>query len=251
MKTHCLLIALLMAFGARAQTVTDRIYLNDSITVYEGLMVEQAPAKYIKIYRFKQKDTIQVMLKEVWKMVKVYPPPDTPKKQLAPPPVKKENERKARTAFAELFGAAVFYSANFEQRLHKKGGDGWGLRAGLGIMPASALADSGSLRAWLLAIPLGATYLWGEKNHFLECGAGITYFLRLSGSTENNNNANNRYDAYFLGLQRKASQVTGNFTFGYRFIARNNGLMAGLAFMPVIGNDFFLTNFGLKIGYQF
>jgi hypothetical protein len=249
-------VLLFCCLGTHAQTVTDRIFLNDSTTVYEGLMVEQAPARYIKIFRLKEKDTIQVMMKDIWKMVKVYPVADTPKQKLPPPPVKKPRERNARTAFAELMGNAIFYSANFEQRLHKKNTDGWGLRAGLTVINGSLRADSGTARAWLLGIPLGVNHLLGEKNHFLEAGAGVTYFFKLSvkGGAFNAGIPEavaNDFSARFLRRDLKTSRVTGNFTLGYRYISSNNGLMIGVAFIPVIGHHFFLPHWGLKLGYQF
>ena len=248
MKQTTLLIFLLFSLTLHAQTVTDRIFLTDSVTVYEGLMVEQAPAKYIKILRFKEKDTIQVMLKDVWKMVKVYPLADTLKKKTKS---SKKEDRNARTAFAELFGNGVFYSVNFEQRLHQKGMDGWGLRVGLNVIYPKLFLDSGrSASGVLLGIPLGVNHLYGGKKHFLEWGAGVTYFLALPGNNNSELTPNN-VNSSWLGMELKTSRVMGNFTLGYRHISEHNGLMYGAAIVPTFGHDFFLPLVAVKFGYQF
>lgn len=248
MKKATFFLCMLCGITLHAQTVTDRIFLTDSVTVYEGLMVEQSPARYIKILRFKEKDTIQVMLKDIWKMVKVYPAADTVKMK---PKRGKNAERNARTAFAELLGNGVFYSVNFEQRLHKKGMDGWGLRVGLNVIRPTLFRDSGrSVSRFMLGIPLGVNYLFGEKKHFLEWGAGVTYFIGLPGNGSSELTPNN-VSARLLGRELKTSRVMGNFTLGYRHIVQNNGLVYGAAFVPVIGNDFFLPLVSVKFGYQF
>lgn len=45
-------------FSQQINYPTDKIYLNDSVTVYEGLIIEQASAKYVKIVRTKEKDKL-------------------------------------------------------------------------------------------------------------------------------------------------------------------------------------------------
>jgi hypothetical protein len=244
MKKIFILLLTFNTLNLSAQKVTDLIYLTDSVTVYEGLMVEQAPAKYIRVLRFKEKDTVQVMLKNVWKMVKVYPVADTVQKK-----AKRKEERNTRTAFAELLGNGVYYSINFEQRLHPKQKSGWALRAGLNVIFPKLTGDSSYVfKQTYLGIPLGVNYLYGRSNHYVEWGAGITYFLRISGDDPNQLDSP---EQQFLKFKIRTSRVMGNFTLGYRYISENNGLMFGLAFNPTIGHDFFLPLPSVKIGYRF
>jgi hypothetical protein len=100
----------------------------------------------------------------------------------------------------------------------------------------------------LLGIPLGVNYLYGRSNHYVEWGAGITYFVRISGDEPNQYVSR---EQHFLKFKVRTSRVMGNFTLGYRYVSENNGLMLGVAFTPTIGHDFFLPLPSVKIGYRF
>lgn len=91
----------------------------------------------------------------------------------------KEADRKNRPApnsvFAEMLGAGVWYSVNYERRVI----DDLGVRAGLSYMTFGASASSGTTTASvgysMFNIPVTAEYLGVRSGkHGLEAGGGVT-----------------------------------------------------------------------------
>lgn len=71
-KTILFIIASWLTLSANAQLM-ESVYLKDSVTVYRGVILEQSPAKYPRIYRMPEKDTITVALTDIWKIVRDVP----------------------------------------------------------------------------------------------------------------------------------------------------------------------------------
>jgi hypothetical protein len=238
---------LLISASLHAQVFVEKVYLNDSTTVYEGLIIEQAPTRYIKIARSKEKDTITVNLKDIWKLTKEYPKVDSAQKQITPP-AGKSSSNTGRSVYAEALGIAGLYSLNYDTRLVKGKQDGWGIRAGLEYARVRTVNYYGdTLQQHVLGVPLMLNYLLGKSNNFLELGIGVTYFVRrpmgalLSEKEE--------YTVPKLGIRLPA--ILGSLMIGYRYAPPGKGIMFGISFNPLIGNNYGYPSVGLKIGYKF
>ena len=241
-----ILISLLLVISAKAfsQQInypTDKIYLNDSVTIYEGLIIEQAPAKYVKIIRTKEKDTVQVAMKDIWKMLRIHPVQETPPKA---DPVKKKNV-KNRYVYTEILGTGGLYSLNYDFRFDKTSLNKWGLRAGIEYLPLNTYNYSGDKLIYsTVLIPFMVNYLIGKKNNFLELGLGAVYVLKW----KHGKLKSEEYEYFIRNINRRIPKSYGAFSIGYRHIPLKGKIMWGIAVTPLIGNSFILPNIGIKIG---
>ncbi|MCE3282407.1 MAG: hypothetical protein K0Q66_1144 [Chitinophagaceae bacterium] len=246
MKLLLSIFLLLVSASLHSQSFVEKVYLNDSITVYEGLIIEQAPTRYIKIARSREKDTITVYLKDIWKLTKEYPKADTTKRQTSP--ATKPLSATGKAVYLEALGIGGLYSLNFDTRLVKGKQDGWGIRAGLEYCRVRTINYYGdTLQQDVFGLPLMVNYLLGKGNNFLELGLGVTYFIRrpngelLSEQEE--------YTIPKLGIRPPA--VLGSMMVGYRYVPEGKGMMFGASFNPLLGNNYGYPSVGLKIGYKF
>lgn len=221
----------------------DKIYLNDSVTVYEGLIVEQAPAKYVRIVRKPRGDTLQVWMNEIWKMVRVYPVADT----VRIIPQVKQKIRHNKFVFMELLGSGGLYSFNFDFRCNKQIVNKWGLRTGAAYLPLNTVNYSGDVQRFhTFLIPFLVNYLCGKKNGFLELGLGAVYvFKKPQGVLQAN-----EYEYFIKNINRRIPNVYGAFSVGYRRHPVKGGIMWGVSVSPIIGNSFLIPSIGIKIGYS-
>lgn len=130
------------------------------------------------------------------------------------------------TFYFELGGNGGFYSVNYDRIILRVKIVHLSIRTGYSVFPSKNNEDFNYI------IPLEAILLFGEKNNFLELGAG------KSIEYESNNNSSN---------------IT-TFRFGYRYIS-DKGLMARAGVVPIVfslfGNDVVGIWAGLGIGYAF
>ncbi len=245
--TYLHLIMLLSTFFASAQQFKERVYLKDSITFYEGYIIEQAPSKYVKIYRLVEKDTLTVLLNDVLKLTKVYTI-DSVKKNIKSI---KQNIQSTYTkvAFAEILGNAIIYSLNYDMRTAKGVRDKWGFRIGIEHVGLSATDSITTKNTWVkvTAIPFGLNYLIGKRKGFLELGLGATYF-HLKGKDFVIDNLDKYSDDI---LYYNNGFMIGTFNIGYRHVPINNGIMYRCTFSPLLLGSAFIPFVGFGVGYHF
>jgi hypothetical protein len=238
------------SFMTKAQQFKERVYLKDSITFYEGYVIEQAPAKYVKIFRLVQKDTITVPLTDVLKLTKIFVL-DTvvkveSKKQMILP-----NNKYQKVAFVELLGAGGLYSINYDMRTAKGKRDAWGFRVGLEKIVANITDTSGGVtekaRIRFTAIPVVLNYLFGKKKGFLELGIGATYF-KFNGESTSISTIERYQEETF---RQSFGSIIGTFNVGYRHVPYNKGFMYRVALTPLLIEDSFVPFIGLGLGYHF
>ncbi len=248
-KTFFFLIIInFCATTCNAQQFKERVYLKDSITFYEGYIIEQAPAKYVKIYRLKEKDTITTQLTDVLRITKMYTL-DTFVK--AKPTVKLIKPRYTKVAFVELLGAAGLFSVNYDMRTAKGKRDGWGFRFGLERITTNSTDTTGGITETneikFTAIPIVLNYLFGKRKSFLELGVGATYF-KFNGKTTGVASV----ETYQLEIfKEKFGYIFGTFNIGYRHVPYKGGFMYRIAFTPLLISDVFVPFFGFGFGYHF
>ncbi len=229
-------------FSQQFNYPTDKIYLNDSVTIYEGLIIEQAPAKYIKIVRTKEKDTIQVLMTDIWKMMRIHPVQEAPSKV---EPTKKKKV-KNKFVFAELLGSGGVYSFNYDFRFDKTTINKWGLRTGIEYLPLNTYNYSGDKLTYSTVLfPFMVSYLIGKRNKLFELGLGAVYVFKW----RHGQLKAEEYEYFVRTINRRIPKSYGVFSVGYRHNPVKGRIMWGIGATPLIGNSFIVPNIGLKIGY--
>jgi hypothetical protein len=244
------IIFLLHAFICAAQQFKERVYLKDSITFYEGYVIEQAPAKYVKIYRLLEKDTMTVPLADVLKLTKIYVT-DTVVKPKPKKKITSVDDRYQKVTFVELLGAGGLYSVNFDMRTAKGKRDAWGFRVGMEKIVANITDSVGVVveksRISFTAIPIVLNYLFGKRKGFLEVGIGATYFNFKSNSTGTTSIETYQEETF----KESFGSIIGSFNIGYRHVPFTNGFMYRVAFTPLLLNNIFVPFMGFGLGYHF
>jgi hypothetical protein len=240
-KVFSTLFFLFFVIVVWAQQFKERVYLKDSITFYEGYVIEQAPAKYVKIYRLQEKDTMTVPLTDVLKLTKIYVI-DTVEKIKAKKKLNKTIENKyQKVAFIELLGAGGLYSINYDMRTAKGKRDGWGFRVGVEKVVANITDTSVSgvvekSRISFTAIPIVLNYLFGKRKGFLELGVGATYF-KFKGESNSISTIERYQEETF---NQSFGSIIGSFNIGYRHVPYKNGFMYRVALTPLLIEDNFV-----------
>lgn len=234
-----------------AQQFKERVYLKDSLTFYEGYIIEQAPAKYVKIYRLIEKDTMTVPLVDVLKLTKIYII-DTLEKIKLKKKINNTNDNKyQKVAFIELLGAGGLYSINYDMRTAKGRRDGWGFRVGyeriVTIISDSTPTEKAQSRISFTAIPVVLNYLFGKRKGFLELGIGATYFKFIGRATGIASIESYQQETF----KESFGSVIGNFNIGYRHVPYKRGFMYRVAFTPLLVEDTFVPFIGIGLGYHF
>ncbi len=150
----------------------------------------------------------------------------------------------ARTArnsvFIELGGSGVLYSINYDRVINEY----FSVRAGLEYMSVSASVSAGgstaSAKATFLGIPVIGNFLWGNENHKLEVGAGLTIF-RVTGSASS-------LDAVASG---SGVAPVGTGVIGYRYAPHDGGFTFRAGFTPLFSKEGWQPWGGLSFGYLF
>lgn len=110
------------------------------------------------------------------------------------------NDEKKMAAYAELGGACLVTSANFEMMFVQSSKFNFGARSGLGI---GVVAGDLSL-----ALPVHATFLVGNGNHFYEGGIGFTVLAGANLQLHTNH-------GYRYQPKGKSFFIRGNLNFLY------------------------------------
>lgn len=142
-----------------------------------------------------------------------------------------ENTNQVRVknaVYLELAGNGVGYSFNYERRLTNQL---WG-RIGAGYVPVPFVRFA--------ALPLGVSYLFGNKANFFETGLVTTF-------------AYANVEALFDSEDGQEFGVILSPIIGYRFQPQENNLFFKIAFTPLFTpfETRFLPSGGLSVGYSF
>lgn len=240
-----LTIFILFFTDGKAQFI-EKIYLKDSITIHTGWIVEQVPQDYIKLLRLKEKDTIVVKTEDIWKIVRVI----DPRNPLVP---FGQKVRREQAIYAEALGNGFFYSLNYDARLKKNTTDGWGARAGIGMISISAEDTLNNLkgRVAITSIPIVANYIVGKKRSGLELGIGPTIVLAKLKNLRNSSPGNVSTGTNILNEPITSNQVFLTGAIGYRYRSLNNGFLFRIGLTPYLSDGTINMLGGVSLGYVF
>jgi hypothetical protein len=133
--------------------------------------------------------------------------------------------------FAEIGGAGIAISINYDMRFKKGQKDGFGFRGGIGYFAAG--------NNTVFTVPLQVNYLYGKDGTYLELGLGGTF-------------VNSRGDNYSSPVW-EFDTVTGmaaTATIGVRY-EPNKALNFRLGYVPIYSTYGFTNAGGFSIGYTF
>lgn len=152
-----------------------------------------------------------------------------------------------RAIYAELYGAGLTYSLNYDFRFDKNNLESWGMRVGAGVLASSR---SGYTER-LLTLPIQFNKLAGKNHHFFEYGGGATLvYFRGRGSTPGSEFVNRDYK--FLLNFENTPTLMGTLSIGYRYIPKDSGFTFRANFSPFFNNTgFWLLFGGISGGYAF
>jgi hypothetical protein len=233
MKHYLVLVFCCCAAQVSGQKFIERVYMKDSSTVYEGYIIEQTPAKNVKIYRLKEKDTLQVALIDVWKITKLN------EVQKRAKPLTQAPNRYYKSVYFEYYGRTYSYSLNFDMRTERGRRNGWGINAGLGALTATGKPGTRIL------VPFGGNYLFGEHKEFLEVGVGAV-FMFYPGGADSVWGVDSRW-----GVDKRKDFAYGTVAVGYRHLPKANGITWRATYSLILIRQRFEPWYGLSIGYQF
>lgn len=144
-----------------------------------------------------------------------------------------------KVVFAELAGDGLTLTANYDMRLKRNRNDGFGIRAGAGMVPDKYFDD-------YITVPLGINYIVGQRKHGFETGLGITLLYNVSGN-----------ENFFIDLDADEAhpKLTSAemLTIGYRYQATRGLMLRATNSFMYIGKGYFYPPLwpGISIGYSF
>jgi len=152
-----------------------------------------------------------------------------------------------RSVYAELWGAGLTYSLNYDFRFDKNDINSWGMRVGAGALASS----SSEYSERLLTVPVQLNKLLGKDRHFFEFGGGGTLiYFRGHGLSPGSEFINKDYN-FFLDFANTPT-LMGTLNAGYRFIPMDNGFTFRANLAPYFNHTGFWFFFGgISAGYAF
>jgi len=155
-------------------------------------------------------------------------------------------EKRQTSVFIEFLGNGILSSANVEVMAKKGTTSGWAFRAGIGGAGIDGYADDGErFSAGLIALPLQATYIVGERRSAFEAGFGLTTIYVNASVDGDFGNGRETIGGRGFG-------TLGFLNMGYRLKPLKNGFLLKVNWTPAISNTgFYPSWFGLSLGYSF
>lgn len=149
---------------------------------------------------------------------------------------------KNKSLYAELGGAAIAFSLNFDQRFTKSA-SGFGYRVGTGFYPQSKFNQStvnpGFVKIFILTIPAQINYVLQIKDSpsSIEAGLGLTFTSKRVEIFDTDGGSEHSY--FTAALMYRRIPTNG----------RHINWRVG--FTPFYNSDVILLSAGASIGYQF
>ncbi len=132
--------------------------------------------------------------------------------------------RRKKYVFIEFLGNGGLVSGNFDMRLKADRNDGFGIRAGAGLVGN------------YITLPLGLNYIIGKNRSGFETGIGITPAIYAGANPRD-----------FIGAPLDAA---GFLSAGYRLQSTNGFMLRANAAVAFTGSYFIFGFPGLSIGYR-
>jgi hypothetical protein len=164
-----------------------------------------------------------------------------------------------RRIFAELGGAGLIYSFNYDFRFDQNKLESWGMRIGAGGYYRNDTDEFGT-NGGVLTIPIQFTRLLGSKRNFFEVGVGTTFIY--SRFTDNYydytpdgltiRKRESRKDFDFILNSGDTPALMGTLNLGYRHIPTDGGFSFSANLTPVFNHrGFWPLWLGIGLGYAF
>ncbi len=144
-----------------------------------------------------------------------------------------------RSVYAELYGAGLTYSVNYDFRFDKNNINSWGMRFGAGAWRTGGTEFSDTF----ISIPVQLNKLIGKNRHFLEYGGGATLIYFRGRSTSAGSEFVNKNYNFFLDFNNTPS-LMGTLNVGYRFIPNDDGFTFRANVAPFFNDTGFWLLFG-------
>jgi hypothetical protein len=148
----------------------------------------------------------------------------------------------SKSAFLELGGNGLGFSANFDARF-KKEDKGLGFRAGIGFFPGVRAGDNSvTIFSWptILSVPVGINYLAGKAPNYFEAGLGTTYLY-----------AKGHFTFFFFGTDGTLRQLVFIPSAGYRYAKPGRSFQFRISITPYIFSGGTAFYGGISVGYKF
>lgn len=153
----------------------------------------------------------------------------------------------SQSFYAELGGAGLAYSFNYDYRFDKTDINSWGMRVGAGGWSR----NDNNYSEGLLTVPIQVNRLLGKSRHFFEFGGGATFiYYRDRNSWGNTEYVYKNFN--FILDSGNTPAFMGTLNMGYRKIPEDGGFSFRANLTPLFNHTGFWPLFGgVSFGYAF
>jgi hypothetical protein len=153
----------------------------------------------------------------------------------------------SQSIYAELGGAGLAYSFNYDFRFDKADINSWGMRVGAGGWSR----NDRNYSEGLLTVPVQVNRLLGKSRHFFEFGGGATFiYYRDRSSWGGNDYVYKNFN--FILDSGNTPAFMGTLNMGYRKIPEDGGFTFRANITPLFNHTGFWPLFGgVSFGYAF
>ncbi|UJP63403.1 hypothetical protein [Mongoliitalea daihaiensis] len=154
--------------------------------------------------------------------------------------------------YAELGGAGLAYSFNYDFRFDKDDINSWGMRIGAGGWSRRDRSWGNSSEG-LLTMPIMLNKLYGRDTHFFEMGLGTTFIYYRDRWEDWNGAGTTTYKEFdFILPSGNTPAFMGVFNLGYRRVPVDGGFTFRANLTPIFNhNGFWPLWVGVGFGYAF
>lgn len=156
-------------------------------------------------------------------------------------------EQATQAVYAELGGAGLAYSFNYDFRFDRGDIRSWGMRIGAGGWARNNTYNSEGL----MTIPFQINRMLGKGRHFFEIGGGATFIYFRDKSTWNNTSTTYK-NFHFILDSGETPAFMGTLNMGYRRMPEDGGFTFRANVTPLFNHTGFWPLFaGVSFGYAF
>jgi hypothetical protein len=154
--------------------------------------------------------------------------------------------------YAELGGAGLAYSFNYDFRFDKEDINSWGMRIGAGGWARNNQGWNNSSEG-LITMPIMFNKLYGRETHFFEMGLGTTFIYYRDRWDDWNGGGTTIYKEFdFILPSGNTPAFMGVFNIGYRRVPVDGGFTFRANLTPIFNqNGFWPLWVGVGFGYAF